>query len=179
MAETKPENAGRRRALKAIVALGSAAWAAALLVPGISYLLHPLKRRRGDAGGWWPVADVEAVPAENAMPVAVPVVGEVVDAWTRSPQQRLGTVWLRKKGEGQVLALQAECPHLGCSVQLDASRNRFQCPCHESFFDLEGRCTGGPSPRGMDPLAARVRDGKVEVNFKRFRTQTRDRESIG
>lgn len=179
MSETKPENAGRRKLLKAIAGLGAAAWGAALLVPGVAYLLHPLKRRRGDTGGWWRVAELDDLPAANAMPISAPVVGEVVDAWTRSPQQRLGTVWLRKKSDGGVLALQAECPHLGCSVQLDSARQRFQCPCHESFFDLEGRCTGGPSPRGMDPLRARVVDGIVEVDFKRFRTQTRDRESIG
>lgn len=178
MSESDVASNGRRKALKAIAALGASAWAAALLVPGVSYLLHPLKRRSSDTGSWKPVANLTDVPNENAMPISLPVIGEQVDAWTRSPAQRLGTVWLRKKGD-QVLALQAECPHLGCSIQLDGERHRFACPCHESFFNLEGQCTAGPSPRGMDPLATRVREGKVEVDFKRFRTQTRNRTSMG
>ncbi|MBK8169580.1 MAG: Rieske (2Fe-2S) protein [Sandaracinaceae bacterium] len=179
MSESEGTSSSRRKALKALIALGAAAWAAAVLVPGVSYLLHPLKRRAGDTGRWKRVAKLREVPGASGMPVAVPVIGEQVDAWTRAPAQRLGTIWLRKKSDTEVIALQAECPHLGCSIQLDAEHRRFACPCHESFFDLEGRCTAGPSPRGMDPLATRVRDGQVEVDFKRFRTQTRNRTSLG
>jgi Rieske Fe-S protein len=173
------ENAtGRRGFMGAMVALGSAVIAGVLAVPGVGYVLDPLLRRTGSTGrGWRRLGDVASVPTES--PVAIPIVGEVRDAWTRYPQQKLGTVYLRRKDDRTVLALTAECPHLGCSIGFDQTRNRFQCPCHESAFDLEGRKLGGPAPRGMDQLETRVTaNGKVEVRFVRFRTQKSDRVEI-
>ena len=169
---------GRRSVLGILAGLSAAAVAALWLVPGVRYIADPLVRRTGGSARWKRVAKLDDLPTE--LPVSCAVVGERVDAWTRSPAQRLGTVWLRKKGPREIVALQAECPHLGCSVQLDRDARRFACPCHESFFDLEGKQTSGPSPRGMDALETRVTaDGDVEVKFERFRTQTRDRVELG
>ena len=96
--------------------------------------------------------------------------GEQVDAWTKADNVRLGMVWLRKKGD-KVLALNAECPHLGCKVGYDAEKKHFACPCHESAFSLDGERLGGPAPRAMDPLESRLVGGQVEVRFVRFRAQ--------
>jgi menaquinol-cytochrome c reductase iron-sulfur subunit len=169
---------GRRSVLGMLAGLSATSLGLMWLVPGARYLTDPLARRAGAASRWKRVAKLADLSAEA--PVACAVVGERVDAWTRTPAQRLGTVWLRKKGERGVVALQAECPHLGCSIQHEPAAHRFACPCHESFFDLEGKQTSGPSPRGMDALEARVTaEGDVEVKFARFRTQTRDRVELG
>jgi cytochrome b6-f complex iron-sulfur subunit/menaquinol-cytochrome c reductase iron-sulfur subunit len=176
--EASSKDPGRRGVLSALLALGGTTIAAILAVPGLRFLADPLLRRRSGATTWTKVATIDSLPDD--VPVAVPVVGERVDAWTRAKAQRLGTVWLRKKSDRRVDALQAECPHLGCSVQLDAERHRFACPCHESFFNLEGHQTSGPSPRDMDSLEARVTaDGDVEVHFARYRTQSHDKVKLG
>ena len=174
------ENAtGRRGFMGAMVVLGSAAIAGILAVPGVGYVLDPILRRTGSGSrGWRRVGDLASVPGDA--PVAIPIIGELRDAWTRSPRQKLGTVYLRRKDDRTVLALTAECPHLGCSIGFDRTRNRFQCPCHESAFDLEGRKLAGPSPRAMDELESRVTaDGKVEVRFVRYRTQKSDKVEMG
>lgn len=169
---------GRRSVLGMLAGVSATALGLLWVVPGARYLTDPLARRAGAANRWKRVAKLADLSPEA--PVACAVVGERVDAWTRTPAQRLGTVWLRKKGERGVVALQAECPHLGCSIQHEPAAHRFACPCHESFFDLEGKQTSGPSPRGMDVLEARVTaEGDVEVKFARFRTQTRDRVELG
>ncbi len=169
---------GRRSVLGVLAGLSAAGAGVLWLVPATRYLADPLSRRMSGASRWKRVARFADLSAEA--PVACAVVGERVDAWTRSPAQRLGTVWLRRKGERGLVALQAECPHLGCSIQHEPTAHRFACPCHESFFDLEGKQTSGPSPRGMDALEARVTpEGDVEVKFARFRTQTRDRVELG
>src|SRR5688500_13607524 len=157
------ENAtGRRDCMGALVDLGRAAITAALAIPGVGYVLDPILRRTAGTRGWRRVGELAAVP--TMAPVAVNIVGEQRDAWTRYPRSKLGTVYLRRKGDREVLALTAECPHLGCSIGYDTGRNRFQCPCHESAFDLEGVKLGGPSPRAMDQLESRITaDGKVEV----------------
>ena len=175
---TGKPNTGRRNVLGILAGLSAAAAGALWVVPGLRYVADPLLRRPSAGARWKRVAKLDELPSE--LPIACAVVGERVDAWTRSPAQRLGTVFLRKKGERGLVALQAECPHLGCSIQLDADAHRFACPCHESFFDLEGKQTSGPSPRGMDALETRITaEGDVEVKFERFRTQTRDRVELG
>ena len=45
-------------------------------------------------------------------------------------------------------AVSSECPHLGCNVRHAASG--FECPCHGSKFDENGRVVQGPATR---PLA--------------------------
>ena len=166
----------RRGFLSLLIAVGSAFIGVVVAKPAIEYVIDPLLRASGKKGRWIRVAKLEGVSEEH--PIAVPVVGEQVDAWTRSPKVRLGVVWLRKKGE-QVVALNAECPHLGCKVGYDAEHTRFACPCHDSAFSPEGERIGGPAPRSMDPLEARVVDGQVEVRFVRFRAQVKERVEIG
>lgn len=173
--KTPGETSTRRGFFSKIVAVSGAAGAAVLAAPIARYLLAPLWRRQESS--FVVVAKSEDVRAEQ--PLAAAVVGERTDAWTRAPAQRLGLVWLRRKEDGRVLALQSECPHLGCGVRFEAERRRFACPCHESYFDLEGRALEGPSPRGMDPLEVREEGGNVLVRFTRFRTQTTEREPLG
>jgi menaquinol-cytochrome c reductase iron-sulfur subunit len=166
----------RRRFLTALVGVGSALVGSILAVPGAQYVLDPLLRASGKKGRWVRVAKLDSLSEEH--PVAVPVVGEQVDAWTRQDQVRLGMVWLRKKGD-KVMALNAECPHLGCKVAYLKEQKHFGCPCHDSSFSEEGERLGGPAPRSMDPLDVRVKDGGVEVLFVRYRAQTKERIEVG
>lgn len=176
--DTKP-NESRRGVLAGLIAAGSLAIGTVLGLPGVSYVLDPLLRRgSGDGGGTWrKVAALSRLSKEH--PVTVPVVGEQTDAWTRAPERKLGAVWLRVIDDTHVQALSAECPHLGCKVGYEAHHKQFACPCHESAFDLDGHVKAGPAPRAMDTLEARVVDGEVEVRFKRFRAQVKERIEIG
>lgn len=171
-----PKETGRRTFLTVLVGAGSALIGAMLAVPGAQYVLDPLLRASGQKGRWIRVAKLDALGEDH--PVSMPVVGEQVDAWTREPQVRLGMVWLRRKGD-KVIALNAECPHLGCKVGYKPEQKRFGCPCHDSAFTADGEVQGGPAPRSMDPLETRVVDGQVEVRFVRFRAQVKERVEIG
>jgi len=174
---SKPSES-RRSFLAAVVGLGSAAIGMVMAIPAVSYVVDPLLRGAGKKGRWIPVAELDAL--SDTHPSSFAVVGEQTDAWTTAPNVRLGTVWLRKKGEARVVAFNAECPHLGCKVGYDKAAKRFGCPCHDSAFDAEeGKVLGGPAPRSMDPLETRVVDGKVEVRFVRFRAQVPERVEIG
>ncbi len=170
------DSKGRRRFLTMAAALAGTAVAALAAIPGFSVILDPLLRRRGSADDFLPIGDA-SVLADH--PVSLPVIGEKVDEWTRAPHVQLGTVWLQK-GEGdEIIAMSAECPHLGCKIDFDREHDQFVCPCHDSSFGLDGSVKEGPSPRAMDRLTAEVRDGVIEVQFKRFRTQSEDQVEIG
>jgi Rieske Fe-S protein len=161
--------------LSLLVAAGSALIGVIVAKPGAAYVLDPLLRAGGKKGRWVRVAKLDSL---SDQPIAVPVVGEQIDAWTRQDAVRLGMVWLRKKGD-QVVALNAECPHLGCRVGYLKDQKRFGCPCHDSSFSEDGQRLGGPAPRSMDPLEVRIKEGAVEVQFIRYRAQTKERIEIG
>ena len=83
----------------------------------------------------------------------------------------LGAIWVIREGE-KIRAMSASCPHLGCGIELNDDKKSFNCPCHASRFALSGAPETGPSPRPMDPLATRVVDGWLEVDFRRYRDGT-------
>lgn len=53
------------------------------------------------------------------------------------------------EGEGFV-ALYGVCTHLGCLPKWTATTHRFECPCHGSKFELNGKYIEGPAPRSLD-----------------------------
>ena len=58
----------------------------------------------------------------------------------------------------------AVCPHLGCLITWNASRQMFECPCHGATFNTEGKVTAGPPPRPLTEFSVTVADGKVFVS---------------
>jgi len=53
-------------------------------------------------------------------------------------------------------ALSTTCPHLGCKVDWEPDNNRFFCPCHDGFFDVNGNVISGPPPRALDSFKVEV-----------------------
>lgn len=57
-------------------------------------------------------------------------------------------VFVFADGQG-IYAISAVCTHLGCIVSR-REEGGFECPCHGSRFDAEGRPTAGPAPRRLE-----------------------------
>lgn len=38
-----------------------------------------------------------------------------------------------------------KCPHLGCSLLFNEEEKTWDCPCHSSRFDIDGKCIKGPT----------------------------------
>jgi menaquinol-cytochrome c reductase iron-sulfur subunit len=157
------------------VVLGSLV-ALALAVPGVAYLVDPL-RRKTKAGDFTPLAKLDELPVGS--PQSFAIVDERQDAWVKYPREPIGSVWLVRQPEGSkvpVVAFTSECPHLGCAVNLSADGKNFFCPCHTSSFDFAGKPLNAIPPRGMDALEVRITDdARVEVRFRRFRTQSEEK----
>jgi cytochrome b6-f complex iron-sulfur subunit/menaquinol-cytochrome c reductase iron-sulfur subunit len=182
----KAADEGRRRLLKVLVGTSSATFACALAGPAAVFVAAPAKSRAAGDGSWVKTIRLDALP--EGEPRKVSIVADERDAWTLTKNVELGAAWLVRKGD-TILALSTICPHLGCSVNVapvtpgdtpGAPGGRgFACPCHTSTFDAAGHRTGGPSPRGMDPLETRVEAGFVVVDFRRYRMGIPERVQVG
>lgn len=161
----------------ATVALGGLI-SAILAVPGVAYVLSPLRRKGSEAA-------VHTLTRLDQLKVGVPqlfsIAEERQDAWVKYPREPVGSVWLIRQPAGTspaVIALQSECPHLGCAVNLTADRSGFLCPCHTSAFTFDGKPTNQVPPRPMDSLDVELTpedNPEIRVRFQRFRTQSEEK----
>ena len=132
-----------------------------------------------------PICSLEALEA-NGVPQAFPVISDIVDAWTRATNQRIGMIFLERttvNGKPHVVAFNAECPHLGCFVDYNAAAGDFECPCHKSAFAKDGKQLYGPSRRGLDELKVELEtkgdQTEVLVAFQKFQAGISERKPIG
>ncbi len=147
-----------------------------VVVPAIAFLVSPLRRRSSAAGD----GAFEALTSLSQLKVGVPrsftIIQDQTDAWVKYPSEPVGSVWLIRQPAGakpEVIAFTAECPHLGCAINLSADGKSFLCPCHTSAFDSDGKPENQVPPRPMDRLDLELSaepDPKVGIKFQRFRT---------
>jgi menaquinol-cytochrome c reductase iron-sulfur subunit len=186
-----PEATGERRSFFVSFAAVLCGAIAALFpfAAGWGVVVDPWRRSRrsttADAGAakLVPICSLAALPADG-VPRAFPVVSDVTDAWTHAANQRIGMVYMSRTesaGKSTVLALSAECPHLGCFVDFNPADQHFECPCHKSSFAKDGEKLYGPSRRGLDSLPVKIEDAagqpEILVAFQKFQKGIAERKS--
>jgi glycine/D-amino acid oxidase-like deaminating enzyme/nitrite reductase/ring-hydroxylating ferredoxin subunit len=55
---------------------------------------------------------------------------------------------------GMVHAVSPVCTHLGCQVEFNSAETSWDCPCHGSRFDIEGRVLHGPATTDLERIQA-------------------------
>jgi cytochrome b6-f complex iron-sulfur subunit len=66
-----------------------------------------------------------------------------------------GRFWVSQT-DNSLNVLYGVCTHLGCLPKWVDNNNRFECPCHGSKFELNGKFIEGPAPRSMDRFETTV-----------------------
>ena len=178
MSDTTPAPDRRNFVTKAAAVVIGGLISAVAPLAGLFTVLDPL-RRKSDTRGLVRVASLASL-ASNGEPRKFPVLDTLVDAWNKTENVPVGSVYLQKTGANSVRVLNSVCPHLGCSVGYNAANQGYFCPCHRSSFALDGAIADpkSPSPRGMDELEAVVRDGEVWVRFQNFRKGSPDKIAV-
>ena len=69
------------------------------------------------------------------------------------------TLIVRKNG--QLLAYDAVCSHLGCIVRWNNKRTSIECPCHGGVFDIEGLVISGPPPSNLARVSLKVDGDRI------------------
>jgi nitrite reductase/ring-hydroxylating ferredoxin subunit len=93
-------------------------------------------------------------------------------------------IFLARSSSREVHAFLGVSTHLGCRLltpgdarygdgfMITSRRHFFEDPCGGSTYSLDGDCTGGPCPRGLDRYPVDVRDGDVDVDLNHLITGT-------
>jgi menaquinol-cytochrome c reductase iron-sulfur subunit len=110
---------------------------------------------------WIDIANLSDLGGDT--PLTRKIRAETLTGWAKTIEERQVFV-LAKSNK----VLSAVCPHEGCEVFWEQGRNRFSCPCHESYFSPDGSRLTGPAPRGLDQLPSRVQDGRLQVQYESF-----------
>lgn len=155
--------ASRRSFLGVLLGLASTFVATLLALPVLRYLFYPLTTKAN--AGWCEAGSLTDAGATHG-PLSRTLDLKQRDGWRATAARPL--VYLITKGQ-EVTALSAICPHLGCTIPWDASRQVFVCPCHGGAFGPDGSYRSGPARRAMDTLQTKVASGKVMVKYQTFR----------
>lgn len=158
------------------------------IVPAVAagvFAINPLLKKQdaGDSGGEDGFINLnlkaDALP-KGGPPQEVKVVADKVDAWNKFINVDIGTVWLRRTDDDQIIAFNTVCPHLGCAIDYRSGEKDFYCPCHTSTFDLDGEKQNSIPPRNMDELEVRADEttGELWLKYVEYRAATPDKEPV-
>jgi menaquinol-cytochrome c reductase iron-sulfur subunit len=147
----------RRSFYVAVIYVCNAIMGIALAVPALMYLLiQPRSRKQSafvDAG------DVSQLTP--GVPVEMSFQQSRIDGWRPVTEKR--TAWVVKTADNNVVAYGPQCTHLGCAYHWDGGIKEFVCPCHSSFFSIEGTVLAGPAPRPLDRYITKIQDNRIQI----------------
>src|SRR5580704_14972432 len=157
--ETNPEVYGpTRRAFHiAVVNILGAIIGLALAIPTLVYLFVPGKSRK--QSGWVDGGDVSKL--ETGVPVEVSFQQLTVDGWRQTTVKK--TAWVVKEPDSSVVAFGPLCTHLHCAYHFETQLGQFMCPCHGSYFSIDGKVVSGPAPRPLDRYVTKVDNNRLQI----------------
>jgi len=82
-------------------------------------------------------------------------IGEVRPGCGAVLRSGLHKIAVYKDDIGHVEAFDATCPHLKCIVEWNGAERTFDCPCHGSRFDRQGKVINGPANVDLTPVKHR------------------------
>lgn len=86
-------------------------------------------------------------------------------------------IWVIRNKNG-IYAMEARCTHLGCTPSWSSFKQKIECPCHGSYFTLDGDVISGPAPEPLYRFKISLNaDGKIEVNQAYSANKPERRES--
>lgn len=137
---------------------------AGLAIPLLGYVVSPAMRRHEEQ--WVDVGPSAEIEVDK--PKQLDHVTSIRDGYLNRQSHK--AIWVVKKPDGHVTVFAPMCTHLGCSYRWDHEGRRFQCPCHGSAFNIDGRVLSGPAPRPLDELPSKIENGRLLVVFKMFKS---------
>ncbi len=161
--ETDPTPSRRRFLTWGIYGVG-AATAVALAVPAVGYFIAPVVGGNTDLKV--PVGNV-ADFANQTTPKQLDVNYEYQDEFKKvsgTIQVFVQAVKANAAAANDFRILSPICTHLGCLVTWEEAQKHFNCPCHGSVFDAEGKVLKTPANKPLNNFNLSVDNGKLVIN---------------
>ena len=152
----------RRRFLAWLVGVMSAMFGLILGIPYLRAILNAAPLRKLS---YMEVGDISSLSTGQPQDMNFQV--RVTDAYLRQEVTR--SVWVIKHSSDKITVFSPICTHLGCHYKWNPGTRHFECPCHASVFTIDGKVIGGPAPRPLDTLPHKIEDGKLYVEWERFK----------
>lgn len=127
------EQVSRRRFLSTGAGLGAAVTVAGTVA------------RAADDDG--PVLDEEVTL--HAFPLTRHPELKEIGGWTVTELEDGTSIILARTEQDSFICFTSECTHQNCDVMYNHKGKRFDCPCHLSSFDLDGKPVGGPAKKPL------------------------------
>ncbi len=157
------EELDRRKFLSGLIGVVAGIVGAVVAIPAIGYVVSPgLRRAGGDANAW-----ITLGPAANIAPGAptpFKYSRVIQDGWVKSSQS--GTAYVVSVDAEHMKVFSDRCTHLSCRVTWVGDRNGFVCPCHDGFFDIDGKVVAGPPPKPLDQFEHRIENGQLQIRLE-------------
>jgi cytochrome b6-f complex iron-sulfur subunit len=155
--DPEPALRSRRSFLDLVIGLGFTGLTVSILYPVSRYLIPPVQGGPGTRSVVIDPDDPEQLDPETG----IFVLGNRPGILVKGP----GGGWK---------AFSAICTHLSCTVRFQAETNQIWCPCHNGYFDLNGRnLPGSPPPRPLEEFEVHERedeDGKKTLLISKARS---------
>jgi quinol---cytochrome c reductase iron-sulfur subunit, bacillus type len=153
--DAQPPSSERRSILLAAIYGFVSLISTGLGIPALLYLFVPPRAR--NQGAWIDAGTVDQF--EPNKPQEITLRRNRVDGWKVSSEK--ATAWVVKSDKAEVTAFSPWCTHLGCAYHWEESRDQFVCPCHGSYFSMDGQVIAGPAPRPLDRYDVRIEGTRV------------------
>ncbi len=135
------------------------------LVTGIPFIRTVMSSAPLQKLSYVEVGDVGSLSAGQPQDMNFRV--RVMDAYLQQEVTR--SVWVIKRSSSEITVFSPICTHLGCHFKWNPQTGHFECPCHGSVWSIDGKVLGGPAPRPLDTLPYKIMDGKLYVEWERFK----------
>lgn len=67
--------------------------------------------------------------------------------------------------EGNFKAFSLVCTHMACVVSWLSEKKEFYCPCHDGYFDADGKVLSGPPPAPLERWLVEVKSDQILVKL--------------
>jgi len=158
----KKSEVNRRKFMEVAIYTIGGTIAAASSVALATFAVGPSFKK--EKGKWIPV-EIETAEDNNAGFQRVVLEYEAKDGWLTSTERTLA--YVKRTKENKIIAISADCTHLGCIVTWDEDQNIFKCPCHDGRYDPDGKVIAGPPPAPLYRHKTKIEDDRIFVSTQK------------